>query len=634
MTNELELLLKDMSYNAEFRFLEEAKDKDKLKEIAKKKDIVLPAHDLAIFECVYAFTDRQNKNGCTLPKGEVEASLKTIVGKSIDLDHLRHNVVGHWLDAEIKGDTIYAYGAIFKGSFQEDYEIIKELFDEGNLAVSFEAWGNRIPDNKGGYSLTDIEFAGGALLLKTTPAFDGAGVLELAKNRVLEFAKVMTEPKEYVHFNTNKLEESRYFAYDNTPIFQALSEIECVSCKEKGYADIMMMDYKNNICKTQCINCSAEMKVSLTPAVQLSKKGRKIKMIEEEIDDYPEKSEEFIKSFEGHDDWLSVVLERRLSTTPKLSLSKRIEMKDDEFAIVKNIEDKKIRIFPIHDLAHVEYAAKQMNNDLVNELMEKLSVAKDNVERKIKRRVITIAMDELLKKYNKASIQEVIQEIAKATINRELSAEELEKANTSLNEMMSKKSTSSEVSLQKITSAPLKDAPTSIQTAMTEDEVKEVIEEVTKAPEVPKEDETKPKEDASKEDASKAEELNAKLEESTKKLEEITKALDEANQKLADIEKANTDATLKARKDELADFAKDMSDEDILDEAKYEVAKLKKENAELKEKVEKSSTETPATPDLTKGAADKKPTSAEQTSRNLVNEYAYGRRINPTDEIK
>src|SRR5690242_19065866 len=98
--NTVEKFLSDMSLNSTFRFLDMAndKDKEKLLEVAKSNGLVLPAHDLSVFECVYAYTDRQNKNGCTLPKDEVEKALATLKGKSIDLDHQRKTVVGYWVD--------------------------------------------------------------------------------------------------------------------------------------------------------------------------------------------------------------------------------------------------------------------------------------------------------------------------------------------------------------------------------------------------------------------------------------------------------------------------------------------------------------------------------------------------------
>ena len=202
--NKIEILLQDMTYNTQYEFLEYAANKDELDNIAKKRGIRLPSKDLAIFKSRYAFVNRQNKNGCTLPKEEVEKALDTLVGKAVDFDHLRKRVVGHWIDATLKGDEILAYGAFFKSNFDEDYEVIKELMKKGNLAISFEAWGNREMKDEG-YNLTDIEFAGGALLLKEEPAFPGSQMLDMARTKVLEFAKVMIPPRNFIHTGEIKM---------------------------------------------------------------------------------------------------------------------------------------------------------------------------------------------------------------------------------------------------------------------------------------------------------------------------------------------------------------------------------------------------------------------------------------------
>ena len=192
-------LLEDMSYNSKYEFLDVAKDKDELTKIAEKYKIVVPAFDIAIFKCIYGYTDRKNLNGCILPKEEVAKALPTLRGKAIDFDHLRKKVVGFWLDAEIESDTtIVAYGVFFKGNFGEDYEMIKDMMTKGMLGVSFESWGNRIPKDQNSYELTDIEFAGGALLPTTKPAFPGAGVLEMSTQRILEFASKLETPTSFI----------------------------------------------------------------------------------------------------------------------------------------------------------------------------------------------------------------------------------------------------------------------------------------------------------------------------------------------------------------------------------------------------------------------------------------------------
>ena len=90
---------------------------------------------------------------------------------------------------------------------------------------------------------------------------------------------------------------------------------------------------------------------------------------------------------------------------------------------------------------------------------------------------------------------------------------------------------------------------------------------------------------------------------------------------MAKFEKAEKDAKIKERKEKLGEFAKDMSDEDILDDAKYEMAQKDKKIAELESTVEKATKKLGA--DFTKGSADKEPLSDEETSRNKVNDYAW-----------
>lgn len=277
----LEKFLHDISYNSKYSFLEEAKDADELATIANKRGIKLPAHDLAVFSCTYAYIDRQNLNGCTLPKEEVEAALDTLVGKAVDFDHMRQRVVGHWVDAKLDGDKIVAYGVFFKGNFQEDYTFIKDMMEKDVLAISFEAYGNREVTGQGSYNLRDIEFSGGALLIKTNPAFPGSEVMEMAKQeKILEFAKVMTPPKEYIHEGTyhdkkkkNK-DMGRLYLDDIQAINNLLISVECPSCKEKSLGSIGMIDLEKQELRVECYACGAIVKVDLTPAVKLIKKGK------------------------------------------------------------------------------------------------------------------------------------------------------------------------------------------------------------------------------------------------------------------------------------------------------------------------------------------------------------------------
>ena len=108
-----EVLLKDMSHNTRYSFLEQGSDGDKLQELASKFGVQLPANDLAIFKGTYAYVDRTNLNGCSLPTDEVVKALDTLRGKAVDFDHLRKRVVGYFLDAALEGDEVVCYGIFF-----------------------------------------------------------------------------------------------------------------------------------------------------------------------------------------------------------------------------------------------------------------------------------------------------------------------------------------------------------------------------------------------------------------------------------------------------------------------------------------------------------------------------------------
>ena len=152
----------------------------------------------------------------------------------------------------------------------------------------------------------------------------------------------------------------------------------------------------------------------------------------------------------------------------------------------------------------------------------------------------------------------------------------------------------------------------------TKDEIKAIILEITKKPEAATTD-TKDKE-----------------------ISDLKTALATANTKLAEFEKSKTDAEraaldakIKARKDELGEFAKDMKDEDILDEVKFENAKLKKEVAELKSgKTPKKPEEAKKKPDLVTGGADKNTEDEIKAAAKRVSEMAFGKESKNTEEDK
>ena len=150
---------------------EDGKEKDEIIQIAKMKmGIDLNDNrDLAGFKTVYTFSDIANGNGARLPKDLLLKKLPTLIGKPVNIDHIRNYVVGYYIDYKYieKEDQVIAYGIFFKSNFGSEWTEAKELLKAGKLGTSHEVWcperdRHKLPD--GTYEAKSLEFAGGALI--------------------------------------------------------------------------------------------------------------------------------------------------------------------------------------------------------------------------------------------------------------------------------------------------------------------------------------------------------------------------------------------------------------------------------------------------------------------------------------
>lgn len=229
------------------------KDDKELKDIAEKHFIQLPARDLALFKCIFAYVDKENLNGCTLPKSEAELALASLTGKAVDFDHYRRTTVGHWLEAKIEGDKVIAYGVFYKGNHQEAYDELHQIMEKSELGVSFEAWGDKTGTDRH-YSLSNIEFAGGAMLPTTKPAFPGAKVLEMANER---------------RKKTEQLHKSSFSVYDFDIVMRLVMEAKAPASEDEfGFFDILKIDFENNSVIAQWIPSGNRYEIKLDPKVR------------------------------------------------------------------------------------------------------------------------------------------------------------------------------------------------------------------------------------------------------------------------------------------------------------------------------------------------------------------------------
>lgn len=221
-----------------------------------------------------------------------------------------------------------------------------------------------------------------------------------------------------------------------------------------------------------------------------------------------------------------------------LTYKQRQELKDTDFALVfKGKDGNKVRMFPIFDEAHCKNALSRINQSKVQENLKKMGVNIKEVVSKIlkKAKQFKIEIDE--KKYK----SEIVIETKEEFIMDE-KIKELEQVISQLKEELEK----------------------------------------VKATLVEKENQIKV-----------AEEAKTQMDADVKAKLEAAEA-----EAAAKIEQAKKDAKIVAeRKVELGNFAKDMSDEDLLNEDKFAIARLKMEKATVEaelEKVKNNSTEVAA----------------------------------------
>lgn len=275
-SDQIQSFLSDYRQNSETQILEQAKEVNDILEVAEARGYNLKNREaLAGFKTIYAFADMANKNKARLPKVKLLKILPEIIGTPIDIDHIRDYVVGHYIDYRYiaSEDKIIAYGVFYKSNFADEWETAKKLFKSGKLGTSYEIF---CPKSKrkyladGTYQLTKMEIAGGALLFKEKPAFEDAMVLEVAKKNIKQ--------------NITDLVTASEKQYDNDELIlssEAVMEAP-VETEEPVKVDELIDQQppvQNQIPKLLCKNCNVEFDNVGDIALQSEKKCPNCKAI-------------------------------------------------------------------------------------------------------------------------------------------------------------------------------------------------------------------------------------------------------------------------------------------------------------------------------------------------------------------
>ena len=499
----------------------------------------------------------------------------------------------------------------------------------------------------GTYELYDMEIAGGALIYKTEPAFKEAKVLDIAKKNI-EHNKcdLILAKKEYnadevmcvgdlcssatlshivcpicgyefeqeidgsflscpscnnifgvekVANQTDDIESGKVRCPNcNFDVWQTIESAEeydivrCLSCNTKykfiyeslednifvgklkfmlqgstscvGCGETIKYTYYNNstAVDVRCKNCGLQYEMPIKSSVDRG--GKTMKKIEKIGELEISKFHRYFETEEEIDNLMTI------ESAKKISYQERKSLSDKDFAVIIRVKNKKtgkirkVRMFVINDEAHVRNALARLNQPKVKETLKRYKVSVDKALRNILKKAKSLNMISLLKRHEKdckrlgISCPKEMSKGGKDKMDqRKRVAEKLRSLRKEIRELREK--------------AKL--------------EVSSVVEKRKKTLEKYVELRKKVKEEKEIENAS-VSKLNEKRAKLLNKYKEIRKEKKEIEEKI-EMYKANA-VKLIERRAELGDYAENMTDEQILDDKEFEIAKLRKENEELKAK--------------------------------------------------
>ena len=635
---EVQEFLTDFEQASQTIILEEGKEKDEIIEIAKAKGINLVKNtDLAGFKTVFMFANKANNNGARAPKQKLLKALPTMIGKPMDIDHVRNLVVGHYIDYRFrsKDNAVIAYGVFYKSNFGKEWEKAKQLLKANKLGTSFEIW---CPQNKrkrlsdGTYELTEMEIAGGGLMFKEKPAYEDAKVLEMAKAHINEAKDLIFASEQYkaedmiradyfkeeVLKNKAKLDAEKQAIADAEAQKRAEElaikcghcnrdfekpsegEIKCPSCFSILKSDGVVL-YPPQIIdfKLSCPQC----RVTNWKLIKSREENSDIKCMscskEYTVDFAKPEKNEFL-------DKINFVYTSRVSCPQcsqgipisGVSNAKNHNVSCSKCGLKFSVDTEKIERYKSIDKISelVPEPVKENDSEGKEEKDQMTEETKNNEEVKKEEVKVDTTNKEVEKEETKDKVENTEEKAEVETPKEEVVTEEKV-------ETVEK---SSENKVEEVSEVTTQTPP---------EESKEVVSETPqdnsstkKEPEA--QDETKVEENISQETLEKATEDLKKLRKlldravakivSMKKTHTLTKASIEKTTN-EELEKVKTDAeakielykanakTIIERQAELGVYAKDLSEKDILNDDKFARIKAEKENAELKAKLETSS---------------------------------------------
>lgn len=547
MRNKIKIVLEDLEQSMSYKFLETAADKNDIEAIAKKRGLVVPSPDIALFKGIYTKADKFNGNGSRLSSKEISKALDTLILKPLTHNHQEQQIMGIVLDAKFEDNKdVVVYGAIFKDNFKKEYARFKKDFEKGEIGLSYEIYGNKIDRGNGKYDWKDVFFCGCGILDKgVRPAMHGSKVLEFAMVKEVgeNVAPLISCEKCNFKFDSStvKAEENggikcpqckEIIGLNAATAETNMIPCNCPCCGSRSWKDVV--DNKSNELFATCVDCGKSFVFEIEEI-----KNRVLKLGMSAV-------------FGGRTNCYQC---QNIIKFPVWSDIKKTPLICDKCGLrfIHTKKDKPNNNFIVKSIMEVNmnelqkaFAKVEKADDITEEMLTMYEEASEEIQNTLDDKVKEFASkckeakDTLIKE---KAYENAIKEIA------ETMGVDVDK----VKDLLSKKETASE-RIEVLTNGIKKLA---LEVMNHREDIK-VVSYYEK-------------------------ELASTKEIHVKEVASITDAKDK------EIAQVKTDYETKAvkiveRKQELGDFAKEMSNEQIFDDKDYEIAKLKKQLADKKVK--------------------------------------------------
>lgn len=512
-----------------------AKENTDLLEIAKKRGILLPSPHLAIFKTIYAKIEEPNKNGVRLEREAVLESLPTLIGKQVNLNHWRKGfIVGHIIDASInEKDQIEVAFVFYKDVYIEDFDRAIEQFKKGDLTVSFELNSNKESREQlkdGTVRLHQIDFAGMGLLLDDEPAYPEAVVFEMAKkvqNRISQYVGADVMFAKEINERCNGILTIAEIEAINK---QSIDKDKKVKDKLQGFKLPDLLENKDDLESQKQTNSPENTKDNEQKGSEKQEEGgeKMAKPTVEEINKIKAELGDLCKDWSDED----------FANEVKLADARKIVAE-----IEKEAGEEKA---PVESEAKKEEAKEEVKEEKTESKEQKSEEAKETKAEEVK------AEETSEKKEEDAKMHQEVKMVQTQTVDVDDNGKE------EVKETM-ERTVKTEFAEEKKAEASESDSKETKKEEAKEEEVKDdSVEKLTKE----------------------NESLKARITELEKSLEDKTKEYDTLKSSIPQVQKDTI--TVYDLKKELGDFVKNFTDADFLNPEKVKMARLEKENTELK----------------------------------------------------